>query len=93
MRFSVDSDCIHFGPGDCGVTFWPRITFTSTVRPAFGHLTSYLVCYGGCAKGRIKTEAFHWIVDAIKAAYTSQGWNAPFTLGSTQQGLSPSVRG
>ncbi len=95
--FSVDSDCIHFGPGDCGVTFWPRITclkslstpfrtqtvslsalssesstsrdanaqiscapsglwgFTSTVRPAFGNLTSYLVCYGGCAKGRIKT--------------------------------------
>ncbi len=133
--FSVDSDCIHFGPGDCGVTFWPRITclkslstpfrtqtvslsalssesstsrdanaqiscapsglwgFTSTVRPAFGNLTSYLVCYGGCAKGRIKTEASHWIVDAIKAAYTSQGWNAPFTLGSTQQGLSPSVRG
>ncbi len=24
--FSVDSDCIHFGPGDCAVTLWPRIT-------------------------------------------------------------------
>ncbi len=120
--FSVDSDCIHFGPGDCGVTFWPRITclkslstpfrtqtvslsalssesstsrdanaqiscapsglwgFTSTVRPAFGNLTSYLVCYGGCAKGRIKTEASHWIVDAIKAAYTSQGLECPFHI-------------
>ncbi len=54
--------------------------FTSTVRPAFGNLTSYLVCYGGCAKGRIKTEASHWIVDAITAAYTSQGLECPFHI-------------
>ncbi len=54
--------------------------FTSTVRPAFGSLTSYLVCYGGCAKGRIKTEASHWIVDAITAAYTSQGLECPFHI-------------
>ncbi len=116
--FSVDSDCIHFGPGDCGITLWPRITclkslstpfrtqtvslsalssksstshdanaqircargFTLTVRPAFGNLTSYLVCYGGCAKGRIKTEASHWIVDAITAAYTSQSLECPFHI-------------
>ncbi len=57
--------------------FWG---FTSTVRPAFGNLTSYLVCYGGCAKGRIKTEASHWIVDAITAAYTSQGLECPFHI-------------
>ncbi len=122
FAFSVDSDCIHCGPGDCGVTLWPRITclkspstpfrtqtvslsalfsesstsrdanaqircaqsglwgFTSTVRPAFGNLTSNLVCYGGCAKGRIKTEASHWIVDAITAAYTSQGLECPFHI-------------
>ncbi len=23
--FSVDSDCIRFGPGDCSVTLWPRL--------------------------------------------------------------------
>ncbi len=57
--------------------FWG---FTSTVRPAFGNLTSYLVCYGGCAKGRIKTGASHWIVDAITAAYTSQGLEFPFHI-------------
>ncbi len=54
--------------------------FTSTVRPAFGNLTSYLVCYSGCAKGHIKTEASHWIVDAITAAYTSQGLECPFHI-------------
>ncbi len=57
--------------------FWG---FTTTVRPAFGNLTSYLVCYGGCAKGRIKTGASHWIVDAITAAYTSQGLECPFHI-------------
>ncbi len=82
--FSVDSDCIRFGPGDCSFTLRPRLGyvhkslstpskcrlflclpcllshrprwmrtlrlrcapsglwgFTSTVRPAFGNLTSY----------------------------------------------------
>ncbi len=38
------------------------------------------MCYGGFAKGRIKTEASHWIVDAITAAYTSQGLECPFHI-------------
>ncbi len=33
--FSVDSDCIHFGPGDCGVTFWPRITCLKSLSTPF----------------------------------------------------------
>ncbi len=33
--FSVDSDCIHFGPGDCGVTLWPRITCLKSLSTPF----------------------------------------------------------
>ncbi len=132
--FSVDSDCIHFGPGDCGVIFWPRIKClkslstpfrTQTVSLAalllsrrphvmrtlrflvprqgfedlhrpFGQLSAIwpailcatVVVRRAVSKQRLPTGLW----DAIKAAYTSQGWNAPCTLGSTQQGLSPSVR-
>ncbi len=33
--FSVDSDCIHFGPGNCGVTLWPRITCLKSLSTPF----------------------------------------------------------
>ncbi len=49
------------------------------------------MCYGGCANGRavLKQRCSHWIVDAIMAAYTSQGLECPLLIGLTQQGLSP----
>ncbi len=39
-------------------------------------------CYGGWAKGRAvsKQRLSHWIVDAIKAAYTSQGLECPLHI-------------
>ncbi len=40
------------------------------------------VCYGGCARGRAvsKQRLSHWIVDAITAAYTSQGLECPLHI-------------
>ncbi len=135
MRFSVDSDCIHFGPGDCGVTFWPRITclkslstpfrrrlfrclpcllsrrphvmrtlrflvprqgFEDLHRP-FGQLSAIwpailcatVVVRRAVSKQRLPTGL--WTLSRL--LIRARVWNAPFTLGSTQQGLSPSVRG
>ncbi len=126
--FSVDSDCIHFGPGDCGVTLWPRITclkslstpfrtqtvslaalssesstsrdanaqiscapsglwgFTSAVRPVFGNLTSYLVCYGGVRRAISKQRLPTGLWTLSRLLIRARVRNAPFTLGSTQQG-------
>ncbi len=117
--FSVDSDCIRFGPGDCSVTLWPRMGYvpkslstpfkTQTVSlssestasreadaqtsvcpvralriyidrsASFRQSDQLFVCYGGCARGRAvsKQRLSHWIVDAITAAYTSQGLECP----------------
>ncbi len=57
-----------------------RFLWTATVF-TLDPVTAASRCnYGGCAKGRIKTEASHWIVDAITAAYTSQGLECPFHI-------------
>ncbi len=123
--FSVDSDCIRFGPGDCSVTLRPRMGYvpkslstpfkTQTVSlsalssestasrevdaqtsvcpvralriyidrsASFRQSDQLFVCYGGCAKGRAvsKQRISHWIVDAITAAYTSQGLECPLHI-------------
>ncbi len=123
--FSVDSDCIRFGPGDCSVTLWPRLGYvpkslstpfrTQTVSlsalstesspsrsanaqtavcpvralriyidrsASFRQSDQLFVCYGGCTKGRAvsKQRLSHWIVDAITAAYTSQGLECPLHI-------------
>ncbi len=123
--FSVDSDCIRFGPGDCSVTLRPRMGYvpkslstpfkTQTVSlsalssestasreadaqtsvcpvralriyidrsASFRQSDQLFVCYGGCAKGRAvsKQRLSHWIVDAITAAYTSQGLECPLHI-------------
>ncbi len=123
--FSVDSDCIRFGPGDCSVTLRPRMGYvpkslstpfkTQTVSlsalsseskasreadaqtsvcpvralriyidrsAGFRQSDQLFVCYGGCARGRAvsKQRLSHWIVDAITAAYTSQGLECPLHI-------------
>ncbi len=123
--FSVDSDCIRFGPGDCSVTLRPRMGYvpkslstpfkTQTVSlsalssestasreadaqtsvcpvralriyidrsASFRQSDQLFVCYGGCVKGRAvsKQRISHWIVDAITAAYTSQGLECPLHI-------------
>ncbi len=123
--FSVDSDCIRFGPGDCSVTLRPRMGYvpkslstpfkTQTVSlsalssestasreadaqtsvcpvralriyidrsDGFRQSDQLFVCYGGCARGRAvsKQRLSHWIVDAIMAAYTSQGLECPLHI-------------
>ncbi len=123
--FSVDSDCIRFGPGDCSVTLRPRMGYvpkslstpfkTQTVSlsalssestasreadaqtsvcpvralriyidrsASFRQSDQLFVCYGGCTKGRAvsKQRISHWIVDAITAAYTSQGLECPLHI-------------
>ncbi len=123
--FSVDSDCIRFGPGDCSVTLRPRMGYvpkslstpfkTQTVSlsalssestasreadaqtsvcpvralriyidrsASFRQSDQLFVCYGGCARGRAvsKQRLSHWIVDAITAAYTSQGLECPLHI-------------
>ncbi len=123
--FSVDSDCIRFGPGDCSVTLRPRMGYVpkslstpfkiqtvslsalssesaasseadaqTSVCPvralriyidrsaSFRQSNQLFVCYGGCARGRAvsKQRLFHWIVDAITAAYTNQGLECPLHI-------------
>ncbi len=123
--FSVDSNCIRFGPGDCSVTLRPRMGYvpkslstpfkTQTVSlsalssestasrdadaqtsvcpvralriyidrsASFRQSDQLFVCYGGCARGRAvsKQRLSHWIVDAITAAYTSQGLECPLHI-------------
>ncbi len=123
--FSVDSDCIRFGPGDCSVTLRPRMGYvpkslstpfkTQTVSlsalssestasreadaqtsvcpvralriyidrsASFRQSDQLFICYGGCARGRAvsKQRLSHWIVDAIMAAYTSQGLECPLHI-------------
>ncbi len=123
--FSVDSDCIRFGPGDCSVTLRLRMGYvpkslstpfkTQTVSlsalssestasreadaqtsvcpvralriyidrsASFRQSDQLFVCYGGCVKGRAvsKQRISHWIVDAITAAYTSQGLECPLHI-------------
>ncbi len=125
MLFSVDSDSIRFGPGDCSVTLRPRMGYvpkslstpfkTQTVSlsalssestasreadaqtsvcpvralriyidrsASFRQSDQLFVCYGGCARGRAvsKQRLSHWIVDAITAAYTSQGLECPLHI-------------
>ncbi len=123
--FSVDSDCICFGPGDCSVTLRPRMGYVpkslstpfkmqtvslsalssestasreadaqTSVCPvralriyidrsaSFRQSDQLFVCYGGCARGRAisKQRLSHWIIDAITAAYTSQGLECPLHI-------------
>ncbi len=123
--FSVDSDCIRYGPGDCSVTLRPRMGYVpkslstpfktqivslsalssestasretdaqTSVCPvralriyidrsaSFRQSDQLFVCYGGCARGRAvsKQRLSHWIVDAITAAYTSQGLECPLHI-------------
>ncbi len=49
---------------------------------SFRQSDQLFVCYGGCARGRAvsKQRLFHWIVDAITAAYTSQGLECPLHI-------------
>ncbi len=49
---------------------------------SFRQSDQLFVCYGGCAKGRAvsKQRLSHWIVDAIMAAYTSQGSECPLHI-------------
>ncbi len=122
--FSMDSDCIHFGPGGCSVTLRPRpgyvpnnylpiypllnannfavclyfwvIDFmwfggSNFVRPAFDNLTIFscatvVVRRAGPYQNRgfpIGLWTLLWLLIRGKV------WHAPFTLGTTQQGLSP----
>ncbi len=123
--FSVDSNCIRFGPCDCSVTHRPRPGYvpkslstpfrtqtvslsalssrTSSSRntddqtsvypiraliiyidhsASFWQSDQLFACYGGCAKARAvsKQRLSYWIVDAITAAYTSQGLECPFHI-------------
>ncbi len=52
--------------------------FTLTVRPAFGNRTSFLCAL--VVVRRSKQRLSHWIVDAIMAAYTSQGLECPLHI-------------
>ncbi len=99
------SECRLFHCLPCLPSHQPRVTrrfrlrcapsglwgLTSTVQPAFGNLANFSCAMVVVRKGLTvsKQRLSHWIVDAIKAAYTSQGLNALCTLGATQQGLSP----
>ncbi len=49
---------------------------------SFRQSDQLFVCYGGCAKGQAvsKQRLSHWIVDAIMAAYTSQGLECPLHI-------------
>ncbi len=49
---------------------------------SFRQSDQLFVCYGGCARGRAvsKQRLSHWIVDAITAAYTSQGLECPLHI-------------
>ncbi len=49
---------------------------------SFRQSDQLFVCYGGCTKGRAvsKQSLSHWIVDAIAAAYTSQGLECPLHI-------------
>ncbi len=115
--FSVDSDCIRFGPGDYSFTIRPRMGYVMRTgsffvcpvfwvislawrrcsdfgvplqgfedlhRP-FGQLSTIWpairVLQWLCERlGRFKTEALDAIVDAITAAYTSQGLECPLHI-------------
>ncbi len=58
--------------------------FEDLHRPSasFRQSDQLFVCYGGCARGRAvsKQRLSHWIVDAITAAYTSQGLECPLHI-------------
>ncbi len=49
---------------------------------SFRQSDQLFMCYGGCAKGRgvSKQRLYHWIVDGIKAAYTSQSLECPLHI-------------
>ncbi len=49
---------------------------------SFRQSDQLFVCYGGCARGRAvsKQRLSHWIVNAITAAYTSQGLECPLHI-------------
>ncbi len=49
---------------------------------SFRQSDQLFVCCGGCTKGRAvsKQRLSHWIVDAIMAAYTSQGLECPLHI-------------
>ncbi len=60
-----------------------RALWTYTDRSAsFRQSDQLFVCYGGCAKGQAvsKQRISHWIVEAIKAAYMSQGLECPLHI-------------
>ncbi len=54
--------------------------FTLTVRTAFGNLTSFSFAMVVERRAMSKQRLSHWIVDTIKAAYTSQGLECPLHI-------------
>ncbi len=54
--------------------------FTLTVRTAFGNLTSFSFAMVVERRAMSKQRLSHWIVDTIKAAYTTQGLECPLHI-------------